>query len=134
MNTHFFLSALCLGLASAVISVAMITLMSHEPILNWWFRFGERIGKPIVNDIEVERWFYKPIWGCEKCFAGQISLWVYIFTHIKAHKLQDSVFGIPDMPLAATPDFSFFCLLFAVSVAITAAFLFSHYINQKNNV
>lgn len=62
-------------------------VLSHEEVLNWWFRFGARY---------EGRWFWKPIWGCQNCIAGQWALWFYIFRVIS-----DRFF----------PQGEFFCIL-----------------------
>lgn len=48
-------------------------ILAYEEILNWWFRFGSRF---------EQRWFYKPVWGCELCISGQIAFWTYAFNWI----------------------------------------------------
>lgn len=57
------------SLLIAVVAYVYKNFLAHEPVLNWWFKFGERFHK---------RWFYAPIWGCEFCFAGQIAFWTYL--------------------------------------------------------
>jgi len=46
----------------------------REFLLTEWFLFGyNHFGK-------YEDWrqyVYKPIWGCELCFSGQLSLWMF---------------------------------------------------------
>jgi hypothetical protein len=54
-------------------SVVYRYILAYEQILNWWFKIGMRYEK---------RWFYKPIWGCEMCIAGQAALWLYFFTSL----------------------------------------------------
>jgi hypothetical protein len=49
----------------ALLAVVYRLILAHEPVLNWWFRWGLRYEK---------RWFWKPVWGCELCFAGQVAL------------------------------------------------------------
>lgn len=72
-----YMGALFFGLCCAFIGTVINVIMPNEPILNWWFRFGNRIGIKVVKGEEVERWFYRPIWGCEKCLSGQVALWCY---------------------------------------------------------
>lgn len=61
------------GFLIAVFSVSYRLIMAYEPILNWWFKFGLRF---------QSKWYYKPIWGCEFCFAGQVALWTYLLNWI----------------------------------------------------
>lgn len=119
MITKFFIDSLELGFACALFSVNLIVILAHEPIANWWFRFGQRVGVKIVKhgefEQEVERWFYKPIWGCEKCFAGQLALWLYLRFNWQ--------------------QYSLFYHLLTIALAITFAVIISFIINQikKNN-
>lgn len=53
----------------AVTAYIYRNFLADEPILNWWFKIGDKYHG---------RWFYKPIWGCEFCFAGQLALWTYL--------------------------------------------------------
>lgn len=53
----------------AIVAVVYKCYLAYEPVLNWWFKYGDRF---------YNRWFYKPIWGCEFCFAGQIAFWTYL--------------------------------------------------------
>lgn len=53
----------------AVVAFVYKDFLSQEPVLNWWFKIGDRYHK---------RWFYKPIWGCEFCIAGQFAFWTYL--------------------------------------------------------
>lgn len=60
----------------AVFAVTYRLILAYEPILNWWFMFGAKFEK---------RFFYRPIWGCEKCLAGQIAFWTYLFGWIASY-------------------------------------------------
>lgn len=64
------------GFFISVFAVSYRLVLSKEPILNWWFMFGLRFSS---------KWFYKPIWGCEKCFAGQVALWVYLLNWLSVN-------------------------------------------------
>lgn len=126
MNTHTFLSALCLGVACSIIGVVINVIMPKEAILNWWFRFGEKYGKEIVAGEEKERLIYRPIWGCEKCFSGQLALWIYFFSHIKGNNPVDwSANG-----WFSFPGYSLLSHILSVCIAIFTAVIFSHFINK----
>ena len=103
------LTAALTGAASAFIGVAVNEIMHNEPILNWWFRFGAKIGIKIVDGYERERWFYRPIWGCSKCLSGQIALWYYLFNH---------------------SNYSIFVHIFTISTAIITAVFLTKQINK----
>jgi hypothetical protein len=64
------------SLACAIITYVYVFILSREDILNWWFRFGERFNG---------RWFYKPVWDCEKCISGQMALWSYPAICLNGH-------------------------------------------------
>ena len=126
MDTHIFLSALFMGLACSIIGVTVNVIMPKEPILNWWFQIGEKFGKEIVDGQEKERLIYRPIWGCEKCFSGQLALWIYLFNHIQSNN--------PDQweqhGWFSFPGYSLLGHILAVCIAIFTAVIFSHIINK----
>jgi hypothetical protein len=62
-----------LALGCGVIAAIYRGLLAYEPILNWWFKFGNQYEK---------RWFFAPVWGCVKCISGQLALWSYLLTPI----------------------------------------------------
>jgi hypothetical protein len=129
MNHTLFTSSVLLGIACSIIGVTVNVIMPNERILNWWFRFGESVGKEIVDGREVERFIYRPIWGCEKCFAGQLALCIYFFSHIHAIS--------PDQwELYGWFSFTSYSLsghILAVCTAIFTAVIFSHIINKIKN-
>lgn len=131
MDPLLFISCLCLGIAAAVISVTVIVIMPLEPILNWWFRIGEKYGKRTANGYELERWFYRPIWGCEKCFAGQLGLWGYLLAHIRAQGGQNGHISGINVGWPTMAGYSLFCHLLTVSAAIMAAVIISSFIKSK---
>lgn len=69
----FLIEALIYALASGVSAAVYRGVLAYEPVLQWWFRFGNRFEK---------KWFFAPIWGCVKCISGQIALWAYTLTAI----------------------------------------------------
>jgi hypothetical protein len=124
-HTHF-ISSVLLGVACSIIGVTINVIMAKEAIANWWFRFGEKVGKDIVQGQEQERWFYRPIWGCEKCFSGQLALWIYFFSHIHGNSPVDW----QDNGWFSLPGYSIFSHILAVCTAIFTAVIFSHIINK----
>jgi len=47
-------------------------------LLSEWFQFGfSKFGK---YEGTWREYLYMPIWGCQYCFAGQLSLWCFFFT------------------------------------------------------
>lgn len=124
------ISAIIFGIACAIIAISIIDIMANEPIINWWFQIGQRVGIYLERGHERERWFYKPLWGCSKCFAGQLALWVFLIWHLRTGSGQHGVIW----PGAVWLDgYSLFCHLLAISSAITSAFILSTVIKQKTN-
>ena len=76
---HLFIYAFII----AIIAIVYKKILSHEPVLNWFFRWGLRFER---------RLFYKPIWGCEKCFAGQAAFWTYLFSWVYTYLNADAPF------------------------------------------
>ena len=62
-----------LAILIANLAVVYITILAHEEVLNWWFRWGSQF---------EGKWFWKPIWGCHLCVSGQIALWTYIINWV----------------------------------------------------
>lgn len=92
MNT-LIIYAFCIGLMAVVYRC----ILAYEDILNWWFTFGRKFDKFV---------FYKPIWGCEKCFAGQIAFWTYGINWLK--QSQETRFGsISHYIFKVIPKYSF---------------------------
>lgn len=93
-------------------------ILAYEPVLNWWFRFGARF---------EERWFYKPIWGCELCISGQIALWTYVINWF-CYSYFDRMPGTASLLMSLVPTYrptSFNVLegLIFICEAIAFAFL-----------
>lgn len=66
---HLFIYALIIAIAAVIYR----RFLSHEEVLSWWFQYGLKYEK---------RWFWKPVWGCEFCIAGQIALWTYVLNWV----------------------------------------------------
>ncbi len=131
--TNMFFESIITAIVAAVISCTLIVTIPNERIVNWWFRFGNRIGVRLKNGMEVERWFYKPIWGCEKCFAGQLSMWIYLFNHVQVQKVAqinsfDALRGC-----ISFNGFSVVFCLFTVLLSVNISIYFSTLINKIKN-
>jgi len=105
-----FIISIIIGISAAMIAVTINVILPNEKIANWWHRIGQKSGIKVVQGVEVERWFFRPIWGCEKCFAGQIAFWVFIY--MQRH------------------NYNLFFHLVSVCIAIMAAVIFSYHINK----
>jgi hypothetical protein len=127
------LSAILLGLSAAIISVAMIVVMPHEMILNWWFVFGQAVGMRKVNGRQVERWFFRPVWGCEKCFAGQIVLWSYLITHTTIRRGDPFGLCCGCWWIYPSNDYSLFCHILAICSGVIMAVILSKFIQSLIN-
>lgn len=127
-------SAILFGLSCAIIGCATHALQ-NEQILNWWFVFGEKFGKRIEDNHEKELWFYRPIWGCAKCFSGQLSMYWFISWHTRVHCSENGRF----LPFAgwwvSFENYSLFCHILAIASAILSAIVFTFIIEsiKKHN-
>lgn len=114
------------ALIIAVIAYTYKEIIGREDILNWWFKFGLRF---------ENRFFYRPIWGCEKCFAGQVAFWIYIFNWLstnfdtKAPFWRFVFFLIPKYNIET---YSVFFGVFSVSLSVLLTFLLSKTIKKLN--
>lgn len=113
----------------AVIAVIYKKFLSQEPILNWWFKIGDRFYK---------RWFYAPIWGCEFCFAGQLALWTFSLNWLGSNFNENAPFWqliFFVMPKYHFSDWSVFSLVNFICLTIFNVFLISKlykYLNNEN--
>ena len=64
-----FLETLAFAGVMALIAFVYREILLREPVLHWFLLFGLRY---------ENRWFFKPIWGCHKCIAGQLTFWFYL--------------------------------------------------------
>lgn len=71
---QILLFSLVVGFCCGLIGSIYRNILAYEPILNWWFRFGDRYF--------CSTWLYKPIWVCSKCFAGQLAGWFWLLFSI----------------------------------------------------
>ena len=104
--------AMCIGLLATVYR----SILAYEEILNWWFVFGRRF---------ENSFFYKPVWGCEKCFAGQIAFWTYSINWLLAYLDASHKPGLI-LVFKVIPKYSFYNFnvlegLIFISIAIATA-------------
>lgn len=102
----------------AVVAYVYIEIIGHEPFFNSWWQFG-------LKHFE-NRWFYKPIWGCQLCFAGQNALWIFIFNWIATNFDTNApfwrfVFFL--IPKYVGVTYSLYLGVFSVSLSILFTFL-----------
>lgn len=64
----------------AICACVYMLVLSHENVLNWWFRFGSRFETTKKGS---QNMIHKVIWGCEKCLSGQLALWTYLIVVYK---------------------------------------------------
>ena len=110
----------------AVIAFVYREILSREKILNWWFKFGLRFEK---------RFFYRPIWGCEKCFAGQLAFWTFFLNWLSTNFDTNAPFWCLIfffIPKYDKTDFNVLVGLFSVSLTIFITFLISKTIKKLN--
>jgi hypothetical protein len=121
----FLFQILLFSISVGIVAAIYHGILAYSPVLNWWFRFGQRFEK---------KWFYDPIWGCVKCIAGQMALWSYLII----------VFlGQPDGPgdpFAIFPDSNadaallrLFGLISSICASIFFAMIFARVITKLEN-
>ncbi len=69
LKSVFMLELIIYAVAIGVMASVYKNILLYEPVLNWWAIIGQRFNA---------KWYYKPIWGCDKCLAGQLSLWLFL--------------------------------------------------------
>lgn len=101
----------------AVVSYVYREILAYEDVLNWWFRFGLKY---------ETKWFYKPIWGCQLCFAGQNALWIFIFNWISSNLNEKAPFWrliFFLIPKYGNIPYSIYLGVFSVSLSILLTFI-----------
>jgi hypothetical protein len=129
MDLIQFLQSMSLAILAGLTAVIWKEVLGYKlPFINRFFQWGSRF---------ENRWFYKPIWGCSQCFAGQFALWVYLFTHFKVVIL--SGFGPGWLPIgkvvicSTNLQYSITGHILAVSAAIYLATIFTNIFNRAEN-
>lgn len=105
------------ALIIAVVAYVYREILAYEDVLNWWFRFGLRFEK---------RWFYKPVWGCQLCFSGQLAFWIYILNWLSTNFNTNAPFWrlvFFFIPKYDIETFNVFLGVFSVSLTILLTFL-----------
>lgn len=122
MLITIFIDSLILGIICGLTASIYRGVLAYEGILNWWFRFGARF---------EGKWFYRPIWECEKCFAGQLALWTYLLLHLEVEfSTQRGGFGAVLPVSAHLQGYHLIGHIFGVMAAIFTAPLFMGVINK----
>lgn len=85
------------ALLLAVCAIVYRHILAEQEVLNWWFVWGNRF---------ENKWFYKPIWGCELCISGQLALWTYVFNWIN-YSYSGQIGGVCDFLLKVVPLYHF---------------------------
>lgn len=91
-SLFFFLS-----FAAAIVGVVYMNVLSYEKVMNWWFKFGDRLCTSDYGGCNPKRrfeWFYLPVWGCFKCFTGQVCLWGYLILYWNHYNVFVHIFTI----------------------------------------
>lgn len=125
---NFFIETLLLALCCGTIAAVYKGWLAYEPVLNWWFRFG--------NKYET-RWFFNPVWGCVKCIAGQLALWFYLFIEIMpamfTERGQISTVGVPSLYFIANPIAWLFGLIWTICAAMLISCIIHFFILRVLN-
>jgi hypothetical protein len=108
--------ALIWGLSVGITATAIVRILAYEEFFTGWWRFGARY---------EHRWFFKPLWGCSHCMAGQIALWSYLAFKIVPPAVR--VLSLAGDFRARWPHYTFRGLVaaFGLFMAIGAAVFFA---------
>lgn len=122
MSLAEFLSGFLLGIACGVIALVYRNVIAYEEPFSAWWRFGSRF---------ENRWFFKPVWACAKCFAGQLALWIYFFRSLEVFRLPGTLGFLPFLDISFRLEgYSLLSHAFAVAMAIFTALILSPLINN----
>lgn len=126
--TALIIEAILWGLAVGILGATYREILAKEETFTKWWQFGARY---------ENRWFFKPVWGCGHCFAGQFSLWTWMAFKILAPVVK--VWGLPGRFWPRWQHYTFqgmasvLGLILAVGVSIFVAKVLI-FILQKNKV
>lgn len=121
----FIFFAILVGITFSVYGL----ILSSEPVLNWWFRLGSR---------HERKWFWRIVWGCHICAAGQFAFWSYVLSWLNASYFDGKGGKSEDIAEAVSlyhfSEFGFFWLVAYVSVSIFSAFVFGAIIKHFKKI
>lgn len=127
----------------AVISVVYMRILKYEPAVSWWFRLGVSYGiKQVHPDFPTVSytWWYKPLFECEKCLAGQMALWSYFVYMGEWHKgpVWFYFLGSFRHPIHLVyweaPNYDFICHLYLICGSIALSLGLSTYYSRFKNM
>lgn len=109
------------SLMIAIVAYVYKNFLAYEPVLNWWFKFGDQFH---------EKWFYKPIWGCEFCFAGQVAFWTFLLNVVFGVILDENA-PISRLIFSLIPNYHFWDLSVFSGVIFICLTIFNVWIVSK---
>jgi hypothetical protein len=123
--TNLIFEALTWGLASGIVGAVYRGILANEETFNRWWRFGARF---------EGRFFFKPVWSCGHCAAGQFALWTYFLLRIlpaivDAIRLNGWLF-LHSIKYFSRGGIVLFCLTIAISTAILVAKVLTYFLNK----
>lgn len=110
-----FFDTLAFAGVMALIAVVYAHILLREPVLHWWLKIGERYER---------RWFFKPVWGCHKCMAGQLALWLYLL-RLVPYDFKLLIY------LPGSGHYSFIGHIFAIYASIFISEILATFYNNK---
>lgn len=75
---HVLLLSFAAWMVAVIAYVYAVPLTEPKMILHKWYKFLDRLLMPRYE------WLFKPLVDCEKCVAGQLSLWLYFFPSLNS--------------------------------------------------
>ncbi len=110
-----FLQAIAWGFCFGIVA-AVYRSLATEPFFFPWWQYGQRY---------ENRWFFKPVWGCAHCAAGQLALWSYTFLQIVPRMVaavrENGAFYLHSIHYAKSGFLAALSLIMAISAAIATA-------------
>jgi hypothetical protein len=68
-----------------IIAYVFVILTSPGMIFYFYYRLIDRLPYD---------WLFKPLGGCNMCFAGQLALWFYLIKYFHSYNLFEHIFFI----------------------------------------
>lgn len=111
--------AVLIGVAASVYKNVLL----YEDVLKWWVKIGQK---------RKEKFYYKPLWGCDKCFAGQLCLWFILLNAVFYLQIPflSNVIKIT-IPIINHEDLNALNLFIMICVSILTTILTSRKINNQ---
>lgn len=114
------------GASCGIIGAVYREILAYETGFTLWWKFGSRF---------ENKWFFRPVWGCAHCFAGQLAAWTFFLLRILPAAIalagQISRNAVKPWFCIVQAATGLFCLILTISAAILTAKVLSWYFQNK---